>query len=107
MTERDDPAPPRLFINAMEVRRLKEIGEPFRVRYDPLPWSDRPTFTAVYTLQDGTERAYVKMRVSQRGVAPKALTLWPGVWSHHREYGDGEPLVLRVTDPVGESRRRR
>ena len=101
MTQRDDPAPTQGFITATEVRRLKDLGEPFRVRYETLPWTDRPTFLAVYTLADGAERAFVTTRVSHRGIKPKVLALWPGVWSHHREYGDGEPLVLRVTDPVG------
>ena len=36
------------------------------------------------------------------GVGPKELTLWPTLWTHHRELGDGGPLVLPVTDPVGE-----
>lgn len=102
MTRQDDPAPPRAFINAADIRRLKELGEPFRVRYEPQPWTGQPTFVAIYTLKDGTERAYVKMLVSKSGVAPKALTLWPGVWRHHREYGDGEPLVLRIVDPLEE-----
>jgi hypothetical protein len=44
------------------------------VRYDPLPWTDRPTFIAVYTLKDGTERAYAEMRVSQRGGWPLVRT---------------------------------
>ena len=62
-------------------------------------------FIAVHTMPDGAERAFVNTRVRslrKGGVGPKELTLWPTLWTHHRELGDGGPLVLPVTDPVGE-----
>ena len=43
------------------------------------------------------------MRVRRGGgVEPKAFGFWPGLWSHHLEFGDGAPLVLPVTPEPDE-----
>ena len=102
MTVPDAPKLPETFINSEEVRRRQKAGERLRVRYEPLPWTGRPAFAAVYTLEDGSERTFVSMRIRNRRFEPKALALWPGVWSHHVEYGDGGPIVVPVTAPLEE-----
>ena len=104
MTAPDEPPRYTPYINAEEVRRRRAASERMVVRYEPVPRprGATPSFIAVYTMADGTERAFVTTRVRRGRVGPKELALWPGVWTHHRELGDGGPLVLPVTDPMGE-----
>lgn len=108
MTDRDAPPPYTPYINAAEVRARRSAGERIVLRYEALPWTTQPSFIAIYTMPDGTERAFVQSRVRRRGasglIGPKELTAWPGVWAHHRKLGDGGPLVLPVTDPIGGSK---
>lgn len=105
MTEPDCPASaPRAFITTEEVRRRRATGERLTVRYEPVPWrrGGTPSFIAVYTLEDGSERAFTVMRVRRQGVEPKLFSIWPGLWSHHVEFGDGEPFVVPITAPLDE-----
>lgn len=58
---------------------------------------------AIYTLENGTKRVFAVTRVRREGrVAPKACTIWPRLWSHRLEFGNGAPLVLPVSPEPDE-----
>lgn len=78
------------------VAKLQKENAKFHCRYDfyDLGRSNSPRYTCTYILPDGTEEVLISMRFSEGGVHERLFALWPGLFKHHRQYGDGTHIVV-------------
>lgn len=79
------------------VNSWKTAGQCFQVRYDLVKLgvkSAAPAYNCVYIV-DGREYVLVATNARPSGfIEERKLGLWPGVFKHHDQYGDGTVLVL-------------
>lgn len=78
------------------VRELQARGIEFRCRYDLLDYdrTDTPRYLCVYLLENGSEETLITTRVGKGGGKNRRFSLWPGLFKHHEEYGDGSHLIV-------------
>jgi len=99
------------------VRALMAEGSAFQCRYDLIELIDgKPRYQCIY-LTEGRESILISDRVSENGVEPRLFNVWPGLFKHHFEFGDGTELCfdrdfiittggLRGRDDVPRGRKR-
>ena len=77
------------------VKDLVQDQLPFRCRYDlvELGPNDKPRYSCVYLVGED-EKILISERATVRGVEPRLFILWPGLFGHHKNYGDGTELVF-------------
>ena len=78
------------------VTELQKANAKFQCRYDyhDLGRSNSPRYTCTYLLQGGAEEVLISMRFAEGGVRARLFALWPGLFKHHRKYGDGSQIVI-------------
>lgn len=59
----------------------------------------KPKYNVIYDF-DGKKYILVKTKFDLEGPKARTLNLWPGLYYHHREYGDGSSLVLHNDDTI-------
>ncbi|MCF6433161.1 MULTISPECIES: hypothetical protein [unclassified Leisingera] len=89
-------------ISINDVAKLLKENAKFHCRYDyyDLGRSNSPRYTCTYILEDGAEEALISVRYAGGGVNKRLFSLWPGLYKHHREYGDGSELVVHEDDTI-------
>ena len=99
------------------VRALMAGSVRFQCRYDLIELiNGKPRYQCIY-LVDGKESILISDRVSENGVEPRLFNVWPGLFKHHFEFGDGTDLAfdrdfiittgeLRGCDDVPRGRKR-
>ena len=76
------------------VRALMSEGVAFQCRYDLIELTNgKPRYQCIY-LVGGKESILISDRVSENGVEPRLFNLWPGLFKHHFEFGDGTDLTF-------------
>lgn len=78
------------------VMKLKKENATFQCRYEfhDFGRSNSPRYTCTYILPNGSEEVLISMRFAEGGVQERLFALWPGLFKHHRQYGDGSQIVL-------------
>ncbi len=99
------------------VKALMAEGSRFQCRYDLVELNDgKPRYQCIY-LVDGRESILISDRVSEHGIEARLFNIWPGLFKHHFEFGDGTDLAfgkdfiittggLRGLDEVPKGRKR-
>jgi len=83
-------------ISINDVVKLQKENAKFHCRYDfyDLGRSNSPRYSCTYILADGSEEALISMRIAEGEVRERLFALWPGLFKHHRQYGDGTQIVV-------------
>lgn len=78
------------------VRGLKEDRVPFTCRYEFIGLASlgRPKYHCIYTSPTYVG-ALCKSKISRAGAVAREFDLWPGLFNHHREFGDGRILCIK------------
>ena len=78
------------------VAKLQKANARFHCRYNyhDLGRSNSPQYTCTYILPNGAEEALISMRFAEGGVRERLFALWPGLFKHHRQYGDGSHIIV-------------
>lgn len=79
------------------VKDLIEQKVPFRCVYDLVGFTQdgKPRYRCVYVLKENSEAfALVATRIGKRGAEVRLFNIWPGLFKHHHEFGDGKPLCF-------------
>ena len=76
------------------VKELIQSGQYFRCRYDLVghPENGRPFYHCIYVDEDGRESILIGTRATVGGVEARKFNIWPGLFAHHFEFGDGTKL---------------
>ena len=76
------------------VKELIQAGQDFRSRYDLVGHAKdgRPVYNCVYLAPDGAESILIGTRATVGGVEARKFNIWPGLFAHHFEFGDGTEL---------------
>lgn len=81
-----------VLITITGVKALLKSKTEFRCRYDLVDLTDgTPSYNCVY-LFDNKEHILTISRVTEEGLAARSFKLWPGLFKHHFEFGDGTNL---------------
>ncbi|MFK7943123.1 MAG: hypothetical protein AB8B85_09455, partial [Paracoccaceae bacterium] len=76
------------------VKSLMTDGSRFQCRYDLVELNDgTPRYPCIY-LVDGRESILITDRVSAHGIEARLFNIWPGLFKHHFEFGDGTDLAF-------------
>lgn len=90
-------------ISIYDVAKLLKENAKFHCRYDyyDLGRSNSPRYTCTYIREDGSEAVLISVRYAGGGGVNKRLfSLWPGLYKHHREYGDGSEIVVHEDNTI-------
>ena len=86
----------QILITIDGVKDLMRSGITFRCRYELVGFTDdgKPRYQCVY-LRDGMPEAIlVSTRFGPYGPDARLFNIWPGLFRHHFEFGDGRPLCF-------------
>jgi hypothetical protein len=77
------------------VRGLIEDQVPFTCRYEFIGLASlgRPKYHCIYTSPTFVG-ALCKSKISRAGAVAREFDLWPGLFRHHHEFGDGRILCI-------------
>ena len=75
----------QILITIDGVKDLIGSGVDFRCRYELVEFTDdgKPRYQCV-----------VSTRFGPYGPEPRLFNIWPGLFKHHHEFGDGRPLCF-------------
>jgi hypothetical protein len=79
------------------IKDLKRRGVSYRVRYELVEPADGrrpPRYRCIYDVSGSGEALLVGARISKHGPEERHFLLWPGLFAHHLEFGDGEPVCV-------------
>ncbi|WP_420006558.1 hypothetical protein [Arenibacterium sp. LLYu02] len=76
------------------VKELLEEGVAFQCRYELVGFTDdgKPRYQCIYLREGEPEAILVSTRVGKLGPEPRYFNIWPGLFKHHHEFGDGRDL---------------
>lgn len=86
-----------LFATIDLVKQWQKSGNAFTIAYEPEGFTadGKPQYRATYTLTDNGQRdALVSTHLTEHGPDVRLFNLWPGLFKHHHEFGDGRKLVF-------------
>lgn len=85
----------RLLITLDFVKELQAKNLEFKVRYNFVEFArdGKPQYECAYVV-DGKERLLVRHKISSNGAEPRTFNWWPGLYNHHRKFGDGSKLLI-------------
>lgn len=77
------------------VRELLVDGTPFKCRYEfvGLASDNAPKYHCIYSHQ-GSDAILVRSKIGRTGAEAREFNLWPGLFKHHHEFGDGTSLCI-------------
>jgi hypothetical protein len=84
-----------VLITVEGVRERMVKNQTFTCRYDLVGFANdgRPRYICVY-LFEGKEHILISSKVTAAGIKPKILAVWPGLFKHHFEFGDGTKICF-------------
>ncbi|MCG7521902.1 hypothetical protein [Ruegeria sp. Ofav3-42] len=98
----------QILITIDGVKDLIESGVDFRCRYELVEFADdgKPRYQCVYLREGEPEAILVATRFGPYGPDARLFNIWPGLFKHHVEFGDGRPLCFGLDysiafDPPG------
>ncbi len=86
----------QILITIDGVKDLIESGARFRCRYELVEFTDdgKPRYQCVYLREGEPEAMLVSTRFGPYGPEPRLFNIWPGLFKHHHEFGDGRTLCF-------------
>ncbi|GFE67280.1 hypothetical protein [Litoreibacter roseus] len=86
----------QLLITIDGVKDLIASERAFRCRYERVGVTDdgKPRYQCVYLCEGEPESVLVSTRFGPHGPEARLFNIWPGLFKHHREFGDGRPLCF-------------
>ena len=88
----------QILITIDGVKDLIGSGVDFRCRYELVEFTDdgKPRYQCVYLRAGEPEAILVSTRFGPYGPEPRLFNIWPGLFKHHREFGDGRALCFDI-----------
>ena len=86
----------QILITIDGVKDLIASGVAFRCRYELVGFTDdgKPRYQCIYLRDREPEAILVSTRITPYGPEPRYFNIWPGLFKHHLEFGDGRPLCI-------------
>ena len=86
----------QILITIDGVKDLMRSGVEFHCRYELVGFTDdgKPRYQCVYLRQGEPEAILVSTRFGPYGPEPRYFNIWPGLFKHHFEFGDGRALAF-------------
>ena len=91
----------QILITIDGVKDLFEKGVAFRCRYELVGFTDdgKPRYQCIYLRIGEPEAILVSTRITPHGPElmfkePRYFNIWPGLFKHHLEFGDGRNLCF-------------
>ncbi len=84
----------QILITIDGVKDLQEEGIAYRCRYELVGFTDdgKPRYQCIYLREGEPEAILVSTRITPHGPEPRYFNIWPGLFKHHLEFGDGRDL---------------
>ena len=84
----------QILITIDGVKDLIKSGNGFRCRYEFVGFTDdgKPRYQCIYLRTGVPEAVLVSTRFGPLGPEPRYFNIWPGLFKHHLEFGDGRDL---------------
>lgn len=78
------------------VKDLIASGTAFRCRYELVEFTDdgKPRYQCVYLREGEPEAVLVSTRFGPYGPDARLFNIWPGLFRHHLDFGDGRALCF-------------
>ena len=86
----------QILITIDGVKDLIKDAVSFRCRYELVGFTDdgKPRYQCVYLREGEPEAILVSTRITPYGPEPRYFNIWPGLFRHHIEFGDGRALCF-------------
>ncbi len=86
----------QILITIDGVKDLIKQGVAFRCRYELVGFTDdgKPRYQCIYLRAGAPESILVSTRITPYGAEPRYFNIWPGLFKHHLDFGDGRPLCF-------------
>ena len=86
----------QILITIDGVKDLIGSGVDFRCRYELVGFTDdgKPRYQCVYLREGEPEAVLVSTRFGPFGPEARLFNIWPGLFKHHHEFGDGRDLCF-------------
>ncbi len=86
----------QILITIDGVKDLIGSGTGFRCRYELVGFTDdgKPRYQCVYLREGEPEAVLVSTRFGPYGPEARLFNIWPGLFKHHHEFGDGHALTF-------------
>ena len=86
----------QILITIDGVKDLIGSGVDFRCRYELVGFTDdgKPRYQCVYLREGEPEAVLVSTRFGPYGPEARLFNIWPGLFKHHHEFGDGRALCF-------------
>lgn len=86
----------QILITIDGVKDLMRSGVAFRCRYELVGFTDdgKPRYQCVYLREGEPEAILVSTRFGPYGPEARLFNIWPGLFRHHHEFGDGRALAF-------------
>ena len=81
------------------IKDLRRRGVSFRVRYELVEPADGrrpPRYRCIYDIAGSGPQLLVGSRITARGPGERTFLLWPGLFAHHAEFGDGRAVCVHA-----------
>lgn len=84
----------QILITIDGVKDLIQSDVEFRCRYELVEFTDdgKPRYQCVYLRESEPEAVLVSTRFGPHGPDARLFNIWPGLFKHHLEFGDGRDL---------------
>ena len=93
----------QILITIDGVKDLIKEDADFRCRYELVGFTEdgKPRYQCVYLREGEPEAMLVSTRFGAHGPEPRYFNIWPGLFRHHIEFGDGRPLCFGDDYAIG------
>jgi len=84
----------QILITLEGVKDLQSKGIKFSCRYELVGFTDdgKPRYQCIYLQTDEPESILVSTRITPQGAEARYFNIWPGLFKHHLEFGDGRDM---------------
>lgn len=86
----------QILITIDGVKDLIGSGVDYRCRYELVGFTDdgKPRYQCIYLREGEPEAVLVSTRFGPYGPEARLFNIWPGLFKHHHEFGDGNALTF-------------
>ena len=84
----------QILITIDGVKELQTRRVAYRCRYELVGFTEdgKPRYQCIYLRAGEPEAILVSTRITPYGPEPRYFNIWPGLFKHHLELGDGRDL---------------
>ena len=87
------------------VKSWMSKGTPYRCVYEPVEFTGdgKPRYRCIYLKGESAKPfVLVTTRVGEQGAEVRLFNIWPGLFKHHHEFGDGRKLCFDREFSLGD-----